>query len=218
MLTTALIALALAPAPAVATKVCADYPNQAAAQKAADTIDADHDGIFCEALPCPCLKSGAPARAPAPVPVTVKAVLGASRALHPVTKTSGCRVRGGLPDRRCTPGARFSKVTRAQVCRSGYSSSVRNVSTATKDAVYRAYGMTRHFDGGDGEVDHLVSLELGGSNGRANLFPEAAPGSHEKDRLENRLHAEVCAGQISLRRAQRLIAGDWPAAYRARFG
>jgi endonuclease YncB( thermonuclease family) len=34
--------------------VCADYSNQAAAQQAADTRDADGDGIYCEALPCPC--------------------------------------------------------------------------------------------------------------------------------------------------------------------
>jgi hypothetical protein len=33
---------------------CADYPNQAAAQQARDTRDADGDGIYCESLPCPC--------------------------------------------------------------------------------------------------------------------------------------------------------------------
>src|SRR3954471_12906193 len=33
---------------------CSDYPNQAAAQRAHDTRDADHDGIYCESLPCPC--------------------------------------------------------------------------------------------------------------------------------------------------------------------
>jgi hypothetical protein len=27
---------------------CADYPNQAAAQQARDTRDADGDGIYCE--------------------------------------------------------------------------------------------------------------------------------------------------------------------------
>ena len=94
------------------------------------------------------------------------------------------------------------------------------MSSSTKVAVYGAYGMSRHFDGADGEVDHLISLELGGSNSVANLFPESAsprPGSHEKDRLENELHSEVCAGRLSLRRAQRLIAGNWVAAYRARF-
>src|SRR4051794_19978944 len=41
-----------------AAATCADYPNQAAAQRAADTRDADGDGIYCESLPCPCLKPG----------------------------------------------------------------------------------------------------------------------------------------------------------------
>ena len=30
-----------------ASAVCSDYPNQAAAQRAADTVDADGDGIYC---------------------------------------------------------------------------------------------------------------------------------------------------------------------------
>jgi hypothetical protein len=99
-------------------------------------------------------------------------------------------VRGPLPDAGCTPGTRFSRATKAEVCRSGYSQSVRSVSQSTKGAVYRAYGMSRHFDGRSDEVDHLVSLELGGTNARSNLFPEAAtprPGSHEKDKLEEPL-------------------------------
>ena len=29
-------------------------PNQAAAQRAADTRDSDGDGVYCESLPCPC--------------------------------------------------------------------------------------------------------------------------------------------------------------------
>jgi hypothetical protein len=33
---------------------CSDYRNQAAAQRARDTRDADGDGIYCESLPCPC--------------------------------------------------------------------------------------------------------------------------------------------------------------------
>jgi hypothetical protein len=49
-----------------AAAVCADYPNQAAAQAAGDTVDADHDGIYCESLPCPC--STAPPNPPAPTP------------------------------------------------------------------------------------------------------------------------------------------------------
>jgi hypothetical protein len=37
-----------------AAATCADYPNQAAAQRAAATRDPDGDGIYCESLPCPC--------------------------------------------------------------------------------------------------------------------------------------------------------------------
>jgi hypothetical protein len=65
-----------------------------------------------------------------------------------------------------------------------------------------------------------VALEIGGSNQRANLFPDAAlprPGPHEEDRLENTLHDEVCARALTLRKAQRLIARVWVAAYRACF-
>jgi hypothetical protein len=45
-------------APAASAATCDDYPNQAAAQRAMDTRDADGDGIYCESLPCPCLKPG----------------------------------------------------------------------------------------------------------------------------------------------------------------
>jgi hypothetical protein len=41
-----------------AAATCSDYSNQADAQRAADTRDADGDGIYCESLPCPCLKPG----------------------------------------------------------------------------------------------------------------------------------------------------------------
>ena len=48
-------AVSPAGAPVVhAAATCADYPNQAAAQRAADTRDPDGDGIYCESLPCPC--------------------------------------------------------------------------------------------------------------------------------------------------------------------
>jgi endonuclease YncB( thermonuclease family) len=48
-------AQAAAPKPvAQAAATCSDYSSQAAAQRAADTRDADGDGIYCETLPCPC--------------------------------------------------------------------------------------------------------------------------------------------------------------------
>jgi hypothetical protein len=45
-------------APTASAATCDDYSNQADAQRAQDTRDADGDGIYCEALPCPCLKPG----------------------------------------------------------------------------------------------------------------------------------------------------------------
>src|SRR3954471_20748669 len=126
----AFLVLAVAASPAQA-KTCADYPNQAAAQVAHDTRDADGDGIFCESLPCPCLKPGAPGAPPAPTLPPTPTVLGISVSLGQVTRRRGCRVHGGLPDRPCTPGARFSRVTRRQVCRPGYAGSVRHVSSST---------------------------------------------------------------------------------------
>ena len=50
----AFVAAALWPAastahtpPARAAATCADYPNQAVAQRAADTRDPDADGVYC---------------------------------------------------------------------------------------------------------------------------------------------------------------------------
>jgi hypothetical protein len=74
------------------------------------------------------------------------------------------------------------------------------------------------------EIDHIVSLELGGSNDIANLYPEeatlpsGAPGFHVKDKLENRLHDMVCDGRITLRAAQRGIASNWQSLYKKAFG
>jgi hypothetical protein len=77
--------------------------------------------------------------------------------------------------------------------------------------VYAEYGITER-NPGDFEVDHLVPLELGGSNDIANLWPEAAappPGFHQKDQVENYLHDQVCSGSMNLLDAQRAIATNW---------
>jgi hypothetical protein len=131
------------------------------------------------------------------------------------TKTAGCVAHGGLPDSACTPGAIFANATVQQICTSGYSSSVRNVPTSEKDQAYTEYGITHH-SAGQYEVDHLVSLELGGSNDFANLWPEAAsptPGFHQKDQVENYLHDQVCSGAMTLKEAQNEIATNWLAVY-----
>src|SRR5579859_6758089 len=131
------------------------------------------------------------------------------------SKTTGCQVNGARQDTACTPGDIITTATKEQICRSGYASSVRNVPTSEKDQVYAEYGIYHHA-AGQYEVDHLVSLELGGSNSIANLWPEAAspkPGFHEKDQVENYLHDQVCSGAVSLKQAQIEIATNWLAAY-----
>jgi hypothetical protein len=128
---------------------------------------------------------------------------------------------GIRPDPVLTPGA-IRTTSRDEICGTK-TGTVRNVSGSLKLQVYRRYGMTgptAAFPGTDllppYEVDHLVSLELGGSNDITNLWPEAYDqpmGAHAKDALENRLHRLICAGRIEPEEAQRAIATDWVAAY-----
>ncbi len=127
------------------------------------------------------------------------------------TKTSGCQVSGPFPDPACTPGDIFPDATKEKICVAGYSSSVRDVPDSEKNDVYAEYGIKSHTTG-QYEVDHFVSLELGGSNDISNLFPEAAspkPGFHEKDKVENYLHDQVCSGAMTLLEAQVKIATNW---------
>jgi hypothetical protein len=140
------------------------------------------------------------------------------------TKVAACTL-GALPDRRCSPGAYYNGLTKAVLCSPSFrTGTIRNVPESEKHQVEAEYGMTPGSYGSTLEVDHIVSLELGGSNDIANLYPEkatlsgSAPGFHVKDRLENKLHAMVCAGQISLRAAQHGIASNWEALYKQVFG
>ena len=115
-----------------------------------------------------------------------------------------------LPNPHLTPGAYGSSF--AQVC-PHVSAALENArpSTAVKNQVYAEYHITYHPTGAY-EIDHLVPLELDGSNAKANLWPE--PGLHnKKDVLENKLHSLVCADKISLAAAQHAIVTDWRQAY-----
>ena len=209
-------------APAASAATCSDYSNQADAQRAKDTRDADHDGIYCEALPCPCLKPGESTGSTKPKSTTKtsRPRVGRTVLLSKRTRGTQCHLRGPLPDPRCTPGSVYSKATPRVFCRSGYTKLVRHVTAATKRKVYAAYGIKSHRSG-QYEIDHLVPLELGGSNSVSNLFPEAAsprPGFRDKDRLENEVHDRACAGRQSFRRWQKRIASDWTALYVQQIG
>ena len=125
-----------------------------------------------------------------------------------------------LNNLQVTPGATFN-VTIARICRPGYASNVRDVPESEKIAVYAEYGIAHHTTD-EYEIDHLISLELGGSNAITNLWPELNDHPHgylnSKDILENRLHHLVCDGSVTLALAQRSIATDWVSAYRRYLG
>lgn len=130
-------------------------------------------------------------------------------------KPPHCQAHGGLPDTSCSPGAVFANITASQVCKAGYASSVRNVPQSEKNQVYAEYGITQHAPGAY-EIDHLVSLEIGGSNDIKNLWPQSYTGpfnAHIKDTLENFLHNQVCAGKLQLQCAQKAISSNWITAY-----
>ena len=119
-----------------------------------------------------------------------------------------------LSDPKLTPGVSVN-VSVAKLCKPGYAKSVRNVRRSVNKRVYKEYGIQSHRPG-QYEVDHLISLELGGSNDIKNLWPQPYEGewnAHMKDRLEDELHAMVCAGKVSLPQAQEWISKDWVSAY-----
>ncbi len=75
--------------------------------------------------------------------------------------------------------------------------------------MFAEYGLT-NVNREDYEVDHLISLELGGSNDIKNLWPEplhdpAGNGAVDKDAIENQLHDMVCSGETTLADAQHAI-------------
>ncbi|MGH9466498.1 MAG: hypothetical protein ACRD1Y_04000 [Terriglobales bacterium] len=121
-----------------------------------------------------------------------------------------------LPDPQLTPGAAVAGATAAAVCGHDYSTQERDVSASLKRQAYTEYRAVKK-PGVCCEVDHLISLEVGGSNTLANLWPqpyEPKPGAREKDRLEDYLHREVCSGALPLAQAQRELSQDWVRAYR----
>jgi hypothetical protein len=117
-------------------------------------------------------------------------------------------------DLTLTPG-QVRTTNKAAICgtRTG---TIRNVTEATKRKVFVEYGIScgktcdKLF-----EVDHLISLEIGGTNDITNLWPQpyAIPGAHQKDVLENALHKKICSGAITPQDAQKAISQDWYSAY-----
>lgn len=144
--------------------------------------------------------------------------------LKPIARRTGCRL-GVLPDRRCSPGAYATNLTKDVICSKDFrTGDVRNVSDKTKHAIEQEYGLAPRGYGSSLEIDHIISLELGGSNDPANLYPEKLtfpnhqPGYRIKDKVETKAAKAVCAGTITLSYAQHQIAADWRVLYKRLYG
>jgi hypothetical protein len=132
-------------------------------------------------------------------------------------RLASCRFRdhGQLPDRSCTPGSIDPAVSQGDVhstiCRARWTETVRPPVSQTGPAKYQIAYPAYHLAGGAvSELDHLVPLELGGSNDITNLWPEVGKVSNNpKDKVENALNHAVCDGKVSLAAAQLAIASNW---------
>jgi hypothetical protein len=131
---------------------------------------------------------------------------------------SGCKSSDDLPHPKCTPGAINGNVTQDNIentiCVPGFAKKIRpptSYTTPLEIKLMKSYGFTG--DRKDYELDHLISLQLGGSpKDVKNLWPEpyfTKFNAHIKDKFENYLHKQICNGSMSLSEAQTQIATDW---------
>lgn len=130
-----------------------------------------------------------------------------------------CKSNQALPDYTCSPGDVLTTNIKT-ICKVGYTKTVRNVSVSTRKKVFKEYGIP-YASSSDYEVDHIISLELGGSNDIKNLFPESyliKNGARIKDKLENYLHKKVCNGSMTIQEAQKEISTDWVKYYNLYYG
>ncbi|WP_243726844.1 hypothetical protein [Actinocrispum wychmicini] len=131
----------------------------------------------------------------------------------------------GTADSACTPGAFNPDVSQdtidTTICVSGWTATVRppsSYTTALKNQQKGEYGEA-DIPNTALEEDHLVPLELGGApRDPNNLWPEPRtsagstdPGqaAEDKDKEENSLKRQVCAGTISLAGARQRMLADW---------
>jgi hypothetical protein len=117
----------------------------------------------------------------------------------------GCHP-GALPDRRCTPGRADTQDLQV-ICHTS-TALRRHVTRRTELGILAAYGIplaqkNRY------KIDHLIPLEMGGSNDPANLWPQLVAESLRKDLSERLAHELVCRHHASVAELQQRFTEDW---------
>jgi len=129
-----------------------------------------------------------------------------------------------VPDPSCTPGA-INPTLRLEVLKDPRFTTrcLRDAATpeAEKATTYSWYHLARPANNGGEdqvcELDHLISLELGGADTLDNIWPQCGPSGvalpqrnfKQKDTVENFLAMQVREGRMDLSTAQKAIATDW---------
>lgn len=120
-----------------------------------------------------------------------------------------------LPDSNKTPGDCIIGVMLHYVCNNYLE--IKFPSATIVRIVFNNYDIPIESLGYDYKLDHLIPMELGGSNDIRNLWPLTTTGQwtfKKKKLLEKRLVWLACNGKISLREAQEILAKNWIDAYK----
>lgn len=107
------------------------------------------------------------------------------------------------------------------ICKTGWTATVRPPVSFT-NKIKNDLASSLHVKAADFELDHAISIELGGAPSSINnLWMQSYNiplGARQKDVVETYLKNEVCKGEITLEQAQRAVMSDWPAIYQAKKG
>jgi len=144
----------------------------------------------------------------------------------PAPKSCNTRMSHGypIPDPACTPGAVNPTLTLDVLKNKTFRTScVRDKATSAsaKAKTYLWYNF-KHPQKNTGasqtcELDHLISLEIGGADTLDNIWPQCGPNGvvlrnryfKQKDIVENYLAAQIRKGAIGLADVQKGMAEDW---------
>ena len=145
-----------------------------------------------------------------------------------VPPTGKCKVRTKgkfvFPDPSCTPGAVNPHLTDAILQDPEFGTGCERdkaTSATEKKQTYGWYDITKPTNNAEPhmicELDHLISIELGGADTLDNIWPQCGPKGakgenrlfKQKDQVENWLAQMIRDGTMSKKEAQQGIADDW---------
>lgn len=143
--------------------------------------------------------------------IVAMALLAACATTAAPTPTTTPTMASAVPSYLLNPAVTPTTIMRT-ICVTGWTATIRPPAAYTTALKIEQLAAEHAADQNpaDYEEDHLVPLELGGAPREPrNLWPQPWSDARTKDRQENALRADVCAGRMSLA-AARLAMWRWP--------